>query len=69
MRQLRLKEARPFSLNNIVGGSDSIAALRNLVAKIATSPASTVLLTGESGTGKDLVAKVLHYSSDRANRP
>ena len=69
VRQLRLKEARPFSLNNIVGGSDSIAALRNLVAKVATSPASTVLVTGESGTGKDLVAKVLHYSSDRANRP
>ena len=70
VRQLRLKEARPFSLNNIVGGSDQVAALRNLVAKIATSPASTVLLTGESGNlGKDLVAKVLHYSSDRANRP
>ena len=69
VRQLRAREARPFSLNNIVGASDSIAALRSLVAKIATSPASTVLLTGESGTGKDLVAKVLHYSSDRAHRP
>jgi DNA-binding NtrC family response regulator len=69
VRQLRAKEARPFSLNNIVGISDPIAALRSLVAKVATSPASTVLLTGESGTGKDLVAKVLHYSSDRAYRP
>ena len=69
VRQLRAKEARPFSLNNIVGISDPIAALRNLVAKVATSPASTVLLTGESGTGKDLVAKVLHYSSDRSVPP
>src|SRR5262245_22945066 len=69
VRQLRAREARPYSLNNIVGVSDEIAALRNLVAKIATSPASTVLLTGESGTGKDLVAMVLHYSSERASRP
>jgi transcriptional regulator with PAS, ATPase and Fis domain len=46
-----------------------MAALRALVAKIAASPASTVLLTGESGTGKDLVAKVVHYSSARAGRP
>jgi DNA-binding NtrC family response regulator len=46
-----------------------MAMLRNLLAKVATSPASTVLLTGESGTGKDLAAKVLHYNSDRANRP
>jgi len=40
-----------------------------LLQKVATSPASTVLLTGESGTGKDLAAKVLHYASDRAPRP
>ena len=40
--------------------------LRNLLAKVATSPASTVLLTGESGTGKDLAAKVLHFNSDRS---
>jgi transcriptional regulator with GAF, ATPase, and Fis domain len=46
-----------------------MTALRSLVAKVATSPASTVLLSGESGTGKDLVAKVLHYSSDRGSRP
>jgi transcriptional regulator with PAS, ATPase and Fis domain len=40
--------------------------VKDLLRKIALSPASTILLTGESGTGKDLAAKVLHYESDRA---
>jgi two-component system response regulator AtoC len=44
-------------------------ALRQMVAIVAASPASTVLLTGESGTGKVLVAKTVHYSSARAARP
>jgi DNA-binding NtrC family response regulator len=69
VRQLRANEARPYSLERIVGTSEQMVALRALAAKVAQSPASTVLLTGESGTGKDLVAKVLHYTSDRAARP
>jgi transcriptional regulator with PAS, ATPase and Fis domain len=40
-----------------------------LLARIASSPASTVLLTGETGTGKDLAAKAIHYNSDRAGKP
>ena len=69
VRQLRANEARPYSLRAIVGESDAMEDLRQMVAKVAASPASTVLLTGESGTGKDLVAKTIHYSSARANRP
>ena len=69
VRQYRTNAARPYSLQSIVGTSPLLTALRTLVARVATSPASTVLLTGESGTGKDLVAKVIHYTSDRATRP
>jgi DNA-binding NtrC family response regulator len=69
VRQLRANEARPYTLRAIVGESDAMEDLRQMVAKVAASPASTVLLTGESGTGKDLVAKTIHYSSSRANRP
>ena len=40
-----------------------------LAAKVAESEVSSVLLQGESGTGKDLVAKAVHYGSQRAERP
>jgi two-component system response regulator AtoC len=41
----------------------------SLAAKVAESEVSSVLLQGESGTGKDLVAKAIHYGSHRAERP
>jgi two-component system, NtrC family, response regulator AtoC len=69
IRQYRTNAARPYSLHRLVGSSSAVTALRHMVARVAVSPASTVLLTGESGTGKDLVAKVIHYSSDRASKP
>ena len=69
VRRYRTTAARPYHLSRIVGISPAIAAVRSLVARIAVSPSSTVLLTGESGTGKDLVAKVIHYTSDRACQP
>ncbi len=69
VRTLRARQAQPYSVSSIVGDSDPIKAVRALLHKIGTSPASTVLLTGESGTGKDLAAKVLHYSSTRAGKP
>jgi two-component system response regulator AtoC len=69
VRALRATQARPFSIDHIVGNSPAILEVKALLQRVATSPASTVLLTGESGTGKDLAAKVLHYQSDRATRP
>ena len=69
VRRLRASQAQPYSVDRIVGHSAAMEMLRTLLAKVASSPASTVLLTGESGTGKDLAAKVLHYNSDRANKP
>jgi DNA-binding NtrC family response regulator len=69
VREYRTSAARPYSLRRLVGESSGMTALRSLVARVAASPASTVLLTGESGTGKDLVAKIIHYASDRASKP
>jgi two-component system, NtrC family, response regulator AtoC len=69
VRRLRDSQAEPYALDRIVGDSPRMLELKALLKKIAGSPASTVLLTGESGTGKDLAAKVLHYNSDRASKP
>jgi two-component system response regulator AtoC len=69
VRTLRARQAQPYGPASIVGDSDAIKAVRALLQKIGVSPASTVLLTGESGTGKDLAAKVIHYSSSRAVKP
>jgi two-component system, NtrC family, response regulator AtoC len=69
VRMLRASQAQPYAFDRIVGDSSVMEGLRDLLRKVASSPASTVLLTGESGTGKDLAAKVLHFNSQRANRP
>ncbi len=69
VRSLRATQAQPYGLDQIVGESTAMVNVRSLLQKIAASPASTVLLTGESGTGKDLAAKVIHYASDRAGKP
>ncbi len=69
VRALRASQARPYGIDRIIGQSGAVVKMRALLQKIASGPASTVLLTGESGTGKDLAAKVLHYASARADEP
>jgi two-component system response regulator PilR (NtrC family) len=53
---------------NIIGRSDAMLELFKMVETIAKTN-STVLITGESGTGKDLVARAVHYNSLRRERP
>src|SRR5262252_3495806 len=69
VRALRASQAQPYGFDRIVGEGTGVASVKALLRKVAASPASTVLLTGESGTGKDLAAKVLHYNSARASKP
>ena len=69
VRALRASQAQPFGMDRIIGDSPAMTSVKALLEKVATSPASTVLLTGESGTGKDLAAKAIHYASHRASQP
>jgi DNA-binding NtrC family response regulator len=66
VRELRARQSEPYAFDRIIGESPAIQELRAVLAKIAASPASTVLLTGESGTGKDLAARCIHFNSSRA---
>ena len=66
---LRRERALAFSFDQIVGESPAMREMLQMAHKVAESEASSVLLQGESGTGKDLVAKAIHYTSDRANEP
>src|SRR5439155_2111735 len=58
VRALRASQAQPYSFDRIVGESHALGIVKALLKKVASSPASTVLLTGESGTGKDVASKV-----------
>ncbi|MBI4264363.1 MAG: sigma-54-dependent Fis family transcriptional regulator [Acidobacteria bacterium] len=68
VRALRTSHGREFGLDAIIGASPPMQQVKSLLGRIAASRASTVLLTGETGTGKDLAAKAIHYTSDRATR-
>ncbi|MBI2835658.1 MAG: sigma-54-dependent Fis family transcriptional regulator [Acidobacteria bacterium] len=69
VRALRASQGEPYGFDRMIGESQEMRDLKGLLRKIAASPASTVLITGETGTGKDLAAKVIHYNSSRAARP
>jgi DNA-binding NtrC family response regulator len=69
VRALRTSVGREYSFDAIIGDSPAMGKIKSLLVRVAASPASTVLLTGETGTGKDLAAKAIHYNSDRANKP
>jgi transcriptional regulator with PAS, ATPase and Fis domain len=65
------RSSRPesYSWDQIIGSSPAVSRVKSLLSKVAAIPVSTVLLAGESGTGKDLMAKTIHYNSPRAARP
>ena len=68
-------ESKTFTLDNIIGNCPQIELIKDTIRKIATLDTSvsgeppTILIRGETGTGKELVARALHYQSLRALSP
>ncbi len=57
-----------YKYGNIIGKSQPMLKVYEMIGKVAPSKAS-VMITGPSGTGKELIAKAIHYNSPRKNRP
>ncbi|MBU2729955.1 sigma-54 interaction domain-containing protein [Acidithiobacillus caldus] len=67
---LHAEKSRPKSISNVVGESPAWIAVLNEIEILSYAPSSaTVLLTGETGTGKEVVSRAIHDSSDRAGKP
>jgi DNA-binding NtrC family response regulator len=67
VKQARQERARGFSFSEIIGESESMTKALGIAKRVAASDVPTILLHGETGTGKDLFAKAIHYASSRAD--
>jgi len=67
-RLLRMEVRKKFEFNNIIGKSKKMQEIFSLIEKVAPGN-STVIIYGGSGTGKELVAKAIHYHSTRTEKP
>jgi len=62
-------EAQAHAFREIVGASPALRATLERAARVLPHADATILITGETGTGKELLARALHYGSPRANGP
>ena len=66
---LQKEKQKLLGFGEIIGSSKPIKNIFRFIRRVANSPKTTVLIRGETGTGKELVARAIHSNSDRANKP
>lgn len=66
--RIRSTEENRYGFDALVGQSQPVQQLKELIASVAASPTTTVMLSGPSGAGKDLIAKIIHYNSPRSDK-
>ena len=66
---IRSRQEAEFGFDNIIGKSPPMREVFAIMKKVSETDTTTILLLGESGTGKDMVARTIHYSSLRKDKP
>ncbi len=66
---IRRQQRELYGLGNIIGTSPPMQEVYERISKVIEMDVKTVLILGETGTGKDLVARSIHYQSPRQNHP
>ena len=64
-----LREQVKYGFDSLIGESNSIAEIKHLFKRLAETDPKTILILGESGTGKGLAAKILHFNGLRRDSP
>ena len=75
LEYIRRRERDASALDRIIGDSEAMISLKRIIERLVSTPAlaskfpPTILLTGQTGTGKDLVARAIHYAGPRRDAP
>lgn len=68
-RRITQAHTQQFAFEQIIGESQAIQELKRTLAKAIEADPATVLISGETGTGKELAARAIHYNSPRRDKP
>ena len=69
LEQIDHEARKQYGLSAVIGNSPAIQRVKDLIVHVGQTEATTVLLCGETGTGKELVARAIQYESSRVNTP
>jgi two-component system, NtrC family, response regulator AtoC len=69
LKVYRRRQRAHYARSRLIGGSTAMGAVKQLIGKVARSGATKILITGETGTGKELVAGAIHFESGRRRGP
>ncbi|MDE3058116.1 MAG: sigma-54-dependent Fis family transcriptional regulator [Bacteroidota bacterium] len=68
LQSIQTDNQKKYSLESLVGECEQIQSLKAFIRRVIEYPNATILLTGESGTGKGHVGRIIHYSSQKSNK-